>query len=60
MVLGDVTPVETLPDWTEESRENTKLNEYQTEEAVGPLKSYRQAMGAHKTTHVLTFKKKEG
>ena len=27
MVLGDVTPVETLPNWTEEYRENTKLNE---------------------------------
>ena len=28
MVFGDVTPVETLPDWTEEYTENTKLNEY--------------------------------
>ena len=60
MVVGDVTPVETLPDWTEEYTENTKLNEHKTKEAVGPLKYYRQEMGAHKTTHVLTFKKKDG
>ena len=60
MVLGDVTPVETLPNWTEEYRENTKLNECKTKEAVGPLKSYRQAMGTHKTTHGLAFNKKEG
>ena len=47
MVVGDVTPVETLPDWTEEYTENTKLNEHKTKEAVGPLKYYRQEMGAH-------------
>lgn len=35
MVLGDVTPVETLPDWTEEYTENTKLNEYKNKNKRG-------------------------
>lgn len=45
MVLGDVTPIETCQTGLK-SIDNTKLNEYQTEEAVGPLKILQASNGS--------------